>query len=186
VFTKKEGFATVWTANIGLRASRDPDTQTDRVPVVFLLALRRSKKLSFRTINGKQTRVPASLIYDLFDVTTGRSPQKPLIMARSSNSTLVARGMRAQVAWQENSSQDPMKRFRRERSYASYSITFFNQAREDFDAARTGKPIAPDPKAVLNSNFVTGEDDAMYAFLTISLPPARSLATDGRIRRNPS
>src|SRR6266436_3836133 len=47
------------------------------LPVVLMLdATEEQKALVFATINGKQTKVPASLVYDLFGVTTGRSPQK--------------------------------------------------------------------------------------------------------------
>lgn len=47
------------------------------VPVVFVLdATEEQKALIFATINGKQTKVPASLVYDLFGVTEARSPQK--------------------------------------------------------------------------------------------------------------
>lgn len=47
------------------------------IPVVFLLgATEEQKALIFATINGKQTKVPASIIYDLFGVTSTRSPQK--------------------------------------------------------------------------------------------------------------
>jgi len=47
------------------------------LPVVLMLdATEEQKALIFATINGKQTKVPASLVYDLFGVTTTRSPQK--------------------------------------------------------------------------------------------------------------
>ena len=44
---------------------------------MFLLnATEEQKAIVFATINGKQTKVPASIIYDLFGVTKTRSPQK--------------------------------------------------------------------------------------------------------------
>jgi DGQHR domain-containing protein len=47
------------------------------IPVVFIVEPSEEQKaLMFATINGKQTKVPASLIYDLFGVTEKRSPQK--------------------------------------------------------------------------------------------------------------
>lgn len=47
------------------------------LPVVFILdATEEEKALIFAIINGKQTKVPASLIYDLFGVSETRSPQK--------------------------------------------------------------------------------------------------------------
>lgn len=59
------------------------------IPVVFLLdAIEEQKALIFATINGKQTKVPASVIYDLFGVTNTRSPQKTAHeLARALNST---------------------------------------------------------------------------------------------------
>jgi DGQHR domain-containing protein len=58
------------------------------VPVVFILEpTEEQKALIFATINGKQTKVPASLIYDLFGVTEKRSPQKTAHeVARAINS----------------------------------------------------------------------------------------------------
>jgi DGQHR domain-containing protein len=58
------------------------------IPVVFILdANEEQKALLFATINGKQTKVPASLIYDLFGVTKNRSPQKTAHeIARAMNS----------------------------------------------------------------------------------------------------
>jgi DGQHR domain-containing protein len=57
------------------------------MPVVFMLdASEEQKALIFATINGTQTRVSASLIYDLFGVTKTRSPQKSAHeIARSLN-----------------------------------------------------------------------------------------------------
>lgn len=59
------------------------------IPVVFILdATEEQKALLFATINGKQTKVPASLIYDLFGITKGRSPQKSAHeIARALNGT---------------------------------------------------------------------------------------------------
>jgi len=59
------------------------------LPVVIMIdATREQKALIFATINGKQTKVPASLIYDLFGVTKTRSPQKTSHeVARAINST---------------------------------------------------------------------------------------------------
>jgi len=60
------------------------------LPVVFILEpTEEQKALIFATINGTQTKVPASLIYDLFGVTEGRSPQKSAHeIARALNATV--------------------------------------------------------------------------------------------------
>jgi DGQHR domain-containing protein len=62
------------------------------IPVVFILnATEEQKALVFATINGKQTKVPASIIYDLFGVTKTRSPQKTAHeIARALNSSSVS------------------------------------------------------------------------------------------------
>ena len=47
------------------------------LPVVFILgATEEQKALIFAIVNGKQTKVPASLIYSLFDVVEGQHPFK--------------------------------------------------------------------------------------------------------------
>lgn len=58
------------------------------LPVVFIIdATPDEKALLFATINGTQTKVPASLIYELFDVFPSRSPQKTCHeIARTLNS----------------------------------------------------------------------------------------------------
>lgn len=58
------------------------------IPVVFIVdPTEEQKALIFATINGKQTKVAASLIYDLFGVTETRSPQKTAHeIARALNS----------------------------------------------------------------------------------------------------
>ncbi len=58
------------------------------IPVVFIVdSTEEQKALIFATINGKQTKVPKSIIYDLFKVAEGRSPQKTAHeIARALNS----------------------------------------------------------------------------------------------------
>jgi DGQHR domain-containing protein len=72
---------------LGLKES--PKQQDFVIPVVFILdATEEQKAIIFATINGKQTKVPASLVYDLFGVTKTRSPQKTAHeIARAINST---------------------------------------------------------------------------------------------------
>lgn len=65
------------------------DMRSDFVlPVVFIIdATEEEKALLFATINGTQTKVPASLIYELFGVTESRSPAKTCHeIARAVNS----------------------------------------------------------------------------------------------------
>jgi DGQHR domain-containing protein len=57
--------------------------------VIFIFdATDDQKALIFATVNGKQTKVPASLVFDLFGITEGRSPQKTAHeIAQSLNSS---------------------------------------------------------------------------------------------------
>jgi len=60
---------------LGLELSTRRDEFT--LPVIFILdPTEEQKALIFAIINGKQTRVSASIIYDLFGVIEGRSPNK--------------------------------------------------------------------------------------------------------------
>jgi len=58
------------------------------LPIVLMFNLTLSEKAYvFTTVNGTQTKVPTSLIYDLFGIVDGRSPQKTChILARTFNS----------------------------------------------------------------------------------------------------
>ncbi len=60
-----------------------------KIPVVLIPSPTvEQKALIFAIINGKQTKVPASLVYDLFGITKGRSPYKTAHeIARAMNST---------------------------------------------------------------------------------------------------
>jgi DGQHR domain-containing protein len=62
-------------------------TQNFILPVIFILdATQEEKALLFATINGTQTKVPASLIYDLYGVSESRSPARTCHeIARSMN-----------------------------------------------------------------------------------------------------
>jgi len=71
---------------LGLKESNLQEDFT--IPVVFILnAKEEQKALIFATINGKQTKVPASIIYSLFEITETRSPKKTAHeIARALNS----------------------------------------------------------------------------------------------------
>lgn len=57
--------------------SKSADAELFELPVVFMFNLTTEEKAYiFATINSNQTKVNPSLIYDLFDVSTTRSPQK--------------------------------------------------------------------------------------------------------------
>lgn len=67
---------------------RSSDANLFELPVVFMFGLNTEEKAYiFSTINSNQTKVNRSLIYDLFDVATTRSPKKTVHeIARALNS----------------------------------------------------------------------------------------------------
>ncbi len=75
---------------LGLEKSANIDDFT--LPVVFILdATDEQMALIFAIINGKQTRVSGSVIFDLFNVVEGRNPYKSCHeIARSLNSNEIS------------------------------------------------------------------------------------------------
>jgi DGQHR domain-containing protein len=150
---------------LGIKVSEHSDRF--ELPVVLVLdPTEEQQALLFATINGKQTRVPASLIYELFGVTVSRSPQK--------TAHEVARALNAK-------SDSPW--YRRLKMLGKKSVPGSNEtltqgtfAREllghlsgnpsrDFDAARTGKPFEPDPSRVFRKYFMDDQDEAIVRVL---------------------
>jgi len=139
------------------------------LPVVLLLdATEDQEALLFATINGKQTKVSASLIYELFEVTEGRSPQKSAHeVARVMNS-------KRESPWFER-----LKMLgRRTREDSNETITQGTFVREllkhissnptrDFDAARRAAKLPADPEnPVLRRYYLAEEDEVIVRILT--------------------
>lgn len=72
----------------GLRFASDRELAKFTLPIVLIIdATEEEKALLFATVNGTQTKVPASLVYDLYGVSESRSPAKTCHeIARSLNS----------------------------------------------------------------------------------------------------
>jgi len=144
------------------------------LPVVFLLQpTDEQKALIFATINGKQTKVPASLVYDLFGVTEGRSPQKTAHeVARAINSTVTSPWFRR------------LKMLGRKTPGSDETLsqgTFVKQllpmisARPDLDADRIkrGEDVPDDPERVFNGYFRKKEDAIILRVLVNYFQAAR-------------
>jgi DGQHR domain-containing protein len=144
------------------------------IPVVFIVdATEEQKALMFATINGKQTKVPASLIYDLFGITESRSPQKTAHeIARALNSMngspwfrrLKMLGMKTEGGI-ETLSQG----------------TFVNQLLplissnpvDDMSKIRKGLPPQPYPRCIFNSYFISNKDATILKVLLNFFTAAR-------------
>jgi DGQHR domain-containing protein len=122
------------------------------------------KALIFATINGKQTKVPVSLIYELFGVVEGRSPYK--------TAHEIARGLNADV------SSPFYRRLKMLGKKAGDAETLSqgtfiskllphisNRPDEDFKLSRAGEPFVSRPASVFNAYFIERKDAVIYKIL---------------------
>ncbi|MGK2962566.1 MAG: DGQHR domain-containing protein [Gemmatimonadaceae bacterium] len=168
-FDSKSSFATVVDGQHRLLGIKDSGRAQDfDLPVVFLLdPTAEQEALIFATINGKQTRVPASLIYDLFAVTRHRSPEKTAHeIARALNSDptspwykkLKMLGRSTGTGGDESLTQGTFVR--------ELLKHISSQPPLDRDAIKRQLPLPLDPKApVLRQFFEKGEDQVIAKIL---------------------
>ena len=136
------------------------------LPVVFILEpTAEQKALLFATINGTQTKVPASLIFDLFGVTKGRSPQKTAHeIARALNGT-------SSSPWYRR-----LKMLGRKNPGSDESLsqgTFVKQLLPlissdpvgDMDKIKRGQEPMPHPTCVFNEYFIRDQDPTILKIL---------------------
>jgi len=136
------------------------------VPVVFILdATEEQKALIFAIINGKQTRVSISIIYDLFNVVEGRNPFKTTHeIARALNSDINSPFYRRLkmlgkkfVGSNESLSQG---------TFVTHLIKLIsNNPTEDFIFSRSNKPLIPRSKCIFNKYFLEGKDEVIFKIL---------------------
>lgn len=149
---------------LGLAKSKFKDDFV--LPVVFLLnATDEQMALIFAIINGKQTRVSGSIIFDLFNVVEGRNPFK--------TSHEIARAL---------NSDDNSPFYRRLKMLGKKSagsnetlsqgtfITFLiklisNNPTEDFNRSRAQLEPISRPNAVLNQYYIDNKDDVILKII---------------------
>lgn len=137
------------------------------LPVVFILdATDEQKALIFAIINGKQTRVSASVIYDLFDVVEGRNPYKTAHeIARALNQDVNSPFYRRLKMLG--------KKFKESNEVLSQG-TFVTQLvklissnpSDDFNKARAGQTPISRPNSIFNSYFLNEKDEFILKILT--------------------
>jgi DGQHR domain-containing protein len=136
------------------------------LPVVFLLdAIDEQMALIFAIINGKQTRVSGSVIFDLFNVVEGRSPIKTCHeIARALNADenspffrrLKMLGKKAKGS-NETLSQG---------TFITYLVRHIStNPTDDFNRSRSGLDPLPRPNAVLNQFFLENKDEVILKVL---------------------
>jgi len=160
---------------LGLSTS-DERTQFT-LPVVFIIdATEEQKALLFATINGTQTKVPASLIYELFGVTESRSPAKTCHeIARSLNTMkdspwyrrLKMLGRKSTTGSLESLSQGTFVKF-------LLPLISKNPAR-DRNLLKQHKPPEAYPDCVFNDYFREEKDSIILKILLNTFRAARSV-----------
>jgi DGQHR domain-containing protein len=149
---------------LGLAKSKFSNEFT--LPVVFVLdATDEQKALIFAIINGKQTRVAASVIYDLFNVVEGRNPFKTAheiarALNQDENSPFYRRlkmlGKKVKGT-NETLSQG---------TFVTQLVKLIsNNPADDFNKARSNQPIPVRPNCIFNSYFVDNNDEVILKIL---------------------
>lgn len=135
------------------------------LPIVFMFNLiEEEKAYIFSTINSKQTRVPMSLIYDLFDVYETRSPMKVCHeIARTFNSdenSPFYKRLKMLGAKQEELASLSQG------SFVKYLIPLVSKS-PDQDAIdiKKSKTLNPDNSCPLRTYFEKNEDEIIYKIL---------------------
>lgn len=135
------------------------------LPIIFMFNLiEEEKAYVFSTINSKQTRVPMSLIYDLFDVYETRSPMKVCHeIARTFNSDDTSpfyKRLKMLGAKQEELASLSQG------SFVKYIIPLISKT-PDQDAIdiKKSNPLKIDNSCPLRGYFEKGEDQVIYKIL---------------------
>jgi DGQHR domain-containing protein len=137
------------------------------LPVVFIIdATEEEKALLFATVNGTQTKVPASLVYELYGVTESRSPAKTCHeIARSLNSMpdspwyrrLKMLGRKSVPGSTESLSQGTFAKFLMPHISANPA--------KDMELLKNNKPALVFPKCIFNDYFREGKDSLILKVL---------------------
>jgi DGQHR domain-containing protein len=136
------------------------------LPVVFIFdPTEEESALIFAIINGKQTKVPTSIIYELYNIAEERNPYSTAhYIARSFNSDgnspyyrkLKMLGKKTPGSEEILSQGTFVKELLKHIS---------DNCEEDFDLARRHKKCKRRPKCCLNEYFIDNTDDIMYKIL---------------------
>ncbi|TGM73566.1 DGQHR domain-containing protein [Leptospira levettii] len=136
------------------------------LPVVFILdATEEQKALIFAIINGKQTRVSASIIYDLFSVIENRNPFKTAHeIARSLNSDEKSPFYRRlkMLGKKMSGSNESLS----QGTFVTQLLKLItNNPSEDFNLAREGKQFPKRIQCVFNDYFINDKDEVILKIL---------------------
>jgi DGQHR domain-containing protein len=137
------------------------------LPVVLLLdATLEEQALLFATINGKQTKVNASLIYDLFGLTQSRSPQRTAHeLARALNATPESPWFSRLKMLGKKSREDSLETVTQGTFVREVLKHISSKPANDFAAARSKRPFETYQECVFNRYFLHEEDQTILRIL---------------------
>lgn len=135
------------------------------LPVIFMFNLvEEEKAYVFSIINSKQTQVPKSLIYDLFNLTEKRSPQKTCHeIARLLNSDEKSPFYKRlkMLGRKEHESASLSQG-----SFINYLLPLISKKPDDdLIKIKLGKKLEDDPNLPLRYYFINDEDPMIYKIL---------------------
>ena len=138
-----------------------------QLPVIFMMNMTNEENAYvFSVINSKQTKVNASLIYDLYGMAQGRSPQKTVhLLARSMNSNEDSPFYnRLKMLGTKEEGQDYATLS--QGTFASYIIKLLSKNPvEDNKRLRRGEEITEDEGMPMRKFFILNRDDIIYRIL---------------------
>lgn len=146
------------------------------IPVVFILdATDEQKALIFAIINGKQTRVSASVIYDLFNVIPGRNVYKTAheiarALNQNENSPFYRRlKMLGKKGKDSNESLS-------QGTFTTQLLKLItNKPAEDFNYSRQNEQPPSRPNAIFNEYFLKNNDEIILKILLNLFSALRSV-----------
>lgn len=149
---------------LGLKNSKYIDDYV--LPVVFILnATEEQKALLFAIINGKQTRVSASMIYDLFSVVEGRNPYKTAHeIARSLNSNPNSPFYRRlkMLGKKTKGSLESLS----QGTFVTYLLPHISSdVADDFNRARSNEPMIHRSDSIFNDYYIDNNDEIIVKIL---------------------
>jgi len=137
-----------------------------QLPVVFLLEpTEEEKALIFATINGKQTTVPASVVYDLFGVSKTRSPQKTaheIARALNSSESSPWRSRLKMLGKKTKDSDESLS----QGTFIKFLLPHLSSnPTQDMITVREGKQLEERENCIFNNYWITNQDEVILKIL---------------------
>lgn len=139
------------------------------LPVVFMFDLDpEDKAFVFSIINSKQTPVQASLIYDLFELSEFRSPQKSAHFVAQALNVTEGSPFRGRLKMLGHKEGFHDKRVMLSQgSFAARLVDLISKdPQADATSIKHGAPLKDDPKCPLRKYFIKSEDESILKIVS--------------------